>query len=103
LPTTANQQSYSTDKTHAPTPKRKKKKAKQIDNFSNAYLSEDTTAELWSTGNFAQSGVNNQQQSAEFKDVFGIDNKENGEYAAVEGRVQAFGIELPNIGLPAER
>jgi hypothetical protein len=29
--------------------------------FCNAYLSEDTTVELWSTGNFAQR-VNNQQQ-----------------------------------------
>ncbi len=55
-------------------------------------------SELWSTGSFEQGGGDDQQLSAEFKKVFGMDDNEN---AALEGRTFA-GIVIPDIGLPAE-
>jgi hypothetical protein len=80
----------------APTPKRKK--AKRLATSFQAYLSEETMSELWSTGSFEQGGGDDQQLSAEFKKAFGMDDNEN---AALEGRTFA-GIVIPDIGLPAE-
>jgi hypothetical protein len=76
------------------------KKAVVNNNFR-GYLSEETTAELWSTGNYDQSGAVDQQPSAKFRDVFGIDDNENAVTAGAEG--QAFVLEYPDIGLPDDR
>jgi hypothetical protein len=83
----------------APTGKRKKSKGGN--NFFRAYLTEDTTAELWSTGNFDTRVGDSQRQSAEFSDVFSIDENTNVVNTAVEGRADE--IEFPDIGLPADR
>jgi hypothetical protein len=69
-------------------PTAKAKKVKKREDFFPQYMSQDTIAQLWSTGNF--DGGDGQQLSTEFKRVFGIDDNEIGETARTEGL--PFGI-----------